>query len=93
MKTSWDPAVSGGVNVGTHNLKLVSPERMVFSTSMAARLVIGILFAVPLVAIICIPIFWDDLDLPGALGIFIFGGGISGVRYLFRPQDLWAAQF
>ena len=86
MKTSWNPAVSGGVNVGTHNLKLVSPERMVFSTSMAARLVIGILFAVPLVAIICIPIFWDDLDLPGVLGIFIFGGVFLGCAFFFGPR-------
>lgn len=92
MKTSWNPAVSGGTNFGTHKLKLISPERMVFSASMAARLVIGILFAVPLVAIICITIFWDDLDLPDALGIFIFGG-IPGARFLSRLQDVWAAQF
>jgi len=88
MKTSWDPAVSGGYNFGTHKLKLISPDRMVFSATMAARLFIGIFFAAGLVVIICIPIFWDDLDLPGVLEIFIFGGSVSGVRFLFRLQDV-----
>jgi len=86
MKTSWNPAVSGGTNFGTHKLKLFSPERMVFSASMKARLFIGIFFAVGLVAIICIPIFWDELDLEGVLGIFFFGGIFLGFAFFFGSR-------
>ena len=86
MKTSWNPAVSGGFNFGTHKLKLFSPERMVFSASMKARLFIGIFFAAGLGIIISIPLLWDELDLLGALGTFILGGGFLGCAFFFGSR-------
>ena len=86
MKTSWNPAVSGGTNFGTHKLKLFSPERMVFSASMAAKLFIGIFFAVGVGAIF-FPTFARG-RLGALLGNVLFRGGIPGVRYLFRLQDV-----
>ena len=84
MKTSWDPVVYSGASFGTHNLKLVSPERMVFSASMAARLFIGIFFAVGVGAIFFLPLL-EDGWVP-FLEMFFFVAAFLGFAIFFGSR-------
>ena len=81
MRTQWSPVVKGGSHVGTHDLKEVSPDRLVFTPTPTSQLsvwtMLGIGIAIPVAALLNMNegVQLDDDNFIAAAAICIFASG------------------
>ena len=90
-RTEWTPAAKGGTNIGTHALKHVNPQKIVFSATWGARLFTGIFilvgFAVPSAAGVSYVQGGAGMD-PVGLGVTILFGAVFALAGLFARSKM-----
>ena len=93
-RTEWTPAVRGGTNLGTHCLKNVTMQKLVFSATLGARAFTGLFMAIGLLVAVggaAAQISDGSHDPTELIPVVLFGGiffaaGLFAQRHMCTPR-------